>query len=50
MSVVQWSELGVEGQPRDGNGLNKPGPRLYEPQGKRFSLLQGDSDTSRVFQ
>lgn len=50
MVSVQWSELGVQGLPRGANGLNKPGPRLYEPEGKRFSLLQGDSNTSRVFQ
>lgn len=29
---------------------NKPGPRLYEPEGKRFTLLQGDSQSARVFQ
>lgn len=48
--TVQWSELGEQGGPARGNSLQKPGPRVYEPQGKRFTLLQGDSETSRVFQ
>lgn len=47
-AALQWASLGLRGPPRP--GLTKPGPRLYEPAGKRFQLLQGDSNTSRVFQ
>ena len=47
-TVVQWLADRYEGPPREGS--TKAGPRLYEPQGKRFTLLQGDSPSSRVFQ
>ena len=46
--MVQWSDDVQQGPGRKGS--NKAGPRLYEPQGKRFSLLHGASPTSRVFE
>ena len=46
--LVQWSDDIQQGPGRKGS--NKAGPRLYEPQGKRFSLLHGASATSRVFE
>lgn len=45
---VQWAETDLQ-QPARSDVL-LPAPRLYEPAGKRFKLLQGDSPTSRVFQ
>lgn len=47
--LLQWAELREQGGPPRA-GVDRPGPRLYEPAGKRFLLLQGDSPTSRVFQ
>ena len=46
--MLQWLADRYQGPPREGS--TKAGPRLYEPQGKRFTLLQGDSPSSRVFQ
>lgn len=48
LHLVQWLADRYQGPPREGS--TKAGPRLYEPQGKRFTLLQGDSPSSRVFQ
>ena len=48
MLSLQWLADKYQGPPREGS--TKAGPRLYEPQGKRFTLLQGDSPSSRVFQ
>lgn len=48
MCMLQWLADRYQGPPREGS--TKAGPRLYEPQGKRFTLLQGDSPSSRVFQ
>nr|QOL01225.1 putative extracellular protein TR9_033 [Trebouxia lynnae] len=43
-----WLADKYQGGPRADS--TKAGPRLYEPEGKRYTLLQGDSASARVFQ
>ena len=44
---MQWANDVPPGVGRVGS--NVPGPRLYEPAGKRFQLRDGASPTSRSF-